>query len=147
MKYTTEVQINLPRQRVIELFDNSENLFKWQQGLKDFQHLEGEPGTEGARSRMVYEGRKGDLEMMETIRSRNLPDEIHMVYHARGVYHAMANYFIQADEGTTIWRTVSDFRFRGLMVFMSPFMKQAFMSNTLLSMERFRVFAEKNSEK
>ena len=144
MKYTTEVIINLPRTRVIELFDSTENMYKWQKGLKIFKIISGEPGEEGCRSEMVYEGRKGDLEMIETITKRNLPDEFHGIYEARGVYNEMYNYFSETDSGNTVWQTVSVFRFRGLMTLMSPFMKAAFTNNTLLNMERFKSFAEKS---
>ena len=34
------------------------------------------------------------------------------------------------------------FKFSGTMAIMIPFMKKAFKKNTLLSMERFKVFAE-----
>ena len=34
MKYTTEVTIELPREQVIPLFDSTENLYKWQEGLQ-----------------------------------------------------------------------------------------------------------------
>lgn len=144
MKYTTEVIINLPRTRVIELFDSTENMYKWQKGLKNFRVISGEPGEEGCRSEMVYEGRKGDLEMIESITKRNLPDEFHGIYQARGVYNEMYNYFSETDSGNTVWQTVSVFRFRGLMALMSPFMKAAFTNNTLLNMERFKSFAEKS---
>ena len=30
MKYTTEIIIDLPRSKVIELFDSTENMYKWQ---------------------------------------------------------------------------------------------------------------------
>ena len=66
MKYITEVTIRVPREKVIALFDSTENLYKWQPGLKGFEHLSGEPGKEGAESRMVFAGRKGDLVMTET---------------------------------------------------------------------------------
>jgi len=33
MKYTSEVTINLPRDRVVELFDDPDNLPKWQKGF------------------------------------------------------------------------------------------------------------------
>ncbi|MEM7797967.1 MAG: SRPBCC family protein [Chloroflexota bacterium] len=39
MKYSTEVVIDLPRERVIELFDNTENMYKWQNGLKSHEFL------------------------------------------------------------------------------------------------------------
>ena len=44
MEYQTESMINLPRLRVIELFDNPDNLLKWQPGLKSFKLVEGEAG-------------------------------------------------------------------------------------------------------
>jgi len=146
VKYTTQVEIGLPRKEVIRLFDSSENMFKWQEGLKSFDHLDGEPGQEGARSKMVYKGRKGDLEMTETITRRALPDEFHAIYTAKGVHNKMYNYFEETASGTTTWRTVSEFKFRGLMALMAPFMKSAFTSNTRLSMERFKNFAEENAK-
>lgn len=142
MKYTTEVSIHLPRTKVIELFDSTEHMYKWQPGLKSLEHLSGEPGQEGAKSRMIYEARKGDLEMTETISNRKFPDEFFTVYEAKGVYNEMYNYFVEKEENLTLWRTESIFKFRGLMALMAPFMKSAFTSNTLLSMERFRDFAE-----
>ena len=75
MTYTTEVIIHLPRLKVIELFDSTENLYKWQKGLKSFESVSGEPGQEGALSRMVFKARKGDLVLTETITRRNFPDE------------------------------------------------------------------------
>lgn len=145
MKYTTEVRMNLPRSKVIELFDSTENMYKWQPGLKSFEHLSGHPGQEGALSKLIYEGRKGDLTMKETITKRNLPDEFHAVYEARGVYNEMYNYFEETAEGVCTWRTESVFRFRGLMALMAPFMKSAFSKNTLLNMERFKDFAEQTA--
>ena len=145
MKYTTEVSIKLPRAKVIELFDSTENMYKWQPGLKSFEHVSGQPGQEGALSNLVYEGRKGDLSMKETITKRNFPDEFHGVYEARGVYNEMYNYFEDTSENVCTWRTVSVFKFRGLMALMAPFMKSAFTKNTLLNMERFKKFAEEGA--
>ncbi len=147
MKYTTEVTIDLPRDKVIALFDSTENMYKWQEGLKSFKVISGEPGQNGSRSAMVYEGRRGDLTMMETITHRNLPDEFHGTYEAKGVFNEMYNYFTEPEADRTSWRTVSVFRFHGFMALMAPFMKSAFKSNTLLNMERFKAFAEKEADK
>ena len=142
MKYTTEILINLPRSRVVELFDSNENLKHWQPGLKSFTHLEGEPGEVGARSELVYEGRKSDLVMTETIRTKLLPEQFHMSYKARGVYNEVENWFIEKEPGLTLWRTENFFRFGGIMMLMAPFMKQAFIHNSMLHMDRFKLFAE-----
>ena len=142
MKYTSEITIDRPRSQVIEMFDSIENMYKWQVGLKSFKVIGGEPGQEGSISEMVYESRKGDLTMTETITKRNLPDEFHGIYKAKGVYNEMFNYFLETDSGMTLWRTVSVFRFRGLLALMAPFMKSAFKNNTLMNMERFKAFVE-----
>jgi carbon monoxide dehydrogenase subunit G len=44
MHYSTEIVIDLPRHRVIELFDNPDNLSKWQSGLQRFDFIGGEEG-------------------------------------------------------------------------------------------------------
>ncbi|MCP4311845.1 MAG: SRPBCC family protein [Bacteroidetes bacterium] len=142
MKYTTELIISLPRAEVIKLFDNTENLYKWQEGLLSFELIEGEAAQEGTLSRMVYAGRKGDLHMTETITKRNFPDEFSATYKAKGVFNVINNYFTEQTPGQTTWKMVNVFRFRGLMALMAPFMKSAFEANTVLNMERFRAFAE-----
>ena len=141
MRYTTEVIIHLPRQKVIELFDSEENLYKWQVGLQSIETLSGEPGQEGSRSIMVYEARKGSLQITETITRKKFPDEFFCTYESRGVKNEMFNYF-EEDGDHTLWRTVNVFKFRGMMALMAPFMKSAFSNNTLLNMERFKSFAE-----
>jgi len=142
MKYSTEISIALSRERVIELFDSTENLYEWQEGLKSFEPLKGIPGQKGAVSKMVYAGRKGDLEMTETISKRNFPEEFSAIYKAKGVFNEVSNYFSEETPGQTIWKMDNIFSFRGMMALMAPFMKNAFKANTVLSMEQFKLFAE-----
>jgi hypothetical protein len=42
--YTVEIEIDLQRDEVLELFDSVENLYKWQTGLQSFEHLSGNLG-------------------------------------------------------------------------------------------------------
>ncbi len=144
MKYTSEITLELPRVRVIELFDNPENLSKWQEGLKSRDHLEGEPGEEGSTSRMVYAGRKSDLVLTETVNKRSLPEEYCISYKSKGVYNEVFNHFSEPEPGRTQWKMVNYFTFHGMMALMAPFMKSAFNANTLLNMERFKAFAEQS---
>ena len=55
MKYTCQIVIDLPRRRVVELFDDPANLPKWMTGLQSFEHVSGEPGRPGAKSRLLFE--------------------------------------------------------------------------------------------
>ena len=48
MKYTVETEIDQPIEKVIELFDNPDNMQYWMDGLISFEHLSGTPGQPGA---------------------------------------------------------------------------------------------------
>ena len=143
MKYTREVVIDLPRDRVIELFDNPDNLPKWQEGLQSFEHVSGEPGQPGAKSRLVYDHRGRHIEMIETITERNLPDEFSGTYETEGVWNGMKNRFVEDAPDRTRWIAESEFRCSGLkMKLMTIFLRPMFTSTTLKSLRDFKAFAE-----
>ena len=142
MRYTEEIALNLPRERVIELFDSFENLKQWQEGLVEIEHLSGEPGQPGARTRLLYDMGRRKLEMIETIITRDMPDEFSGTYDASGVHNIIKNTF--HDEGeTTRWRMDCEFQFSGFMRIMAFFMGQGrFRAQTRKGMENFKRFAE-----
>lgn len=142
MRYTTEVTINLSRERVIELFDDSENLKKWQDGLESFEHISGTPGQPGAKSKLHYKMGKREIDMIETITSRNLPDEFSGTYEATGVFNTMINHFHEDEPSKTRWVTDSEFKFSGIMMIMAFFMRGSFRKQTQETMEAFKNFAE-----
>ena len=141
MKYTCELLIDLPRAEVVALFDDADNLLKWQPGLQSFEHLSGEPGQPGAKSRMVYDEGGRRIEMVETVLRRELPELFSGTYEAKGVWNEVVNRF-QDEGGSTRWVLESDFRFRGLMLLMPIFMRGAFRKQTMKTMQRFKDFAE-----
>ena len=143
MKYTREVVIDLPRDRVIELFDNPDNLPKWQEGLQSFEHVSGEPGQPGAKSRLVYDHRGRHIEMIETITERNLPGEFSGTYETDGVWNGMKNWFVEDAPDRTRWIAESEFRCSGLkMKLMTIFLRPLFTSTTMKSLRDFKAFAE-----
>jgi uncharacterized membrane protein len=142
MKYESEVSIHLPRQRVIELFDDPENLSKWQPGLKSFEAVSGTPGQVGAKSRLLYDMNGREIEMIETITKRDLPDEFSGTYDAKGVHNIIVNRFYEDGPDKTRWVTESEFQFTGLMSIMAIFMGGSFRKQTLDDMNRFKAFAE-----
>ena len=48
MKYTLEILIDQPREKVVELFDNPDNMKHWQEGFVSLTHISGTPGEIGA---------------------------------------------------------------------------------------------------
>ncbi|NNE27417.1 MAG: SRPBCC family protein [Saprospiraceae bacterium] len=144
MKYTNTIEINLPRQRVIDLFDNPENMKAWQPGLVSFTHNSGVPGEEGAKSTLIYKTGKREVEMIETVIKRDLPYEFSGSYEMKGIYNSIQNYFIEKSPEVTVWKSQSEFTFKGIMRFLAPLMKNSFKKQSLDFMQRFKSFAESN---
>jgi hypothetical protein len=142
MKYTTKIDIRQPLSKVIDLFDSTENMYKWQTGLVSFEHISGKPGEEGSRSRLNYNMGKREVEMIETITKRNFPDEFSGTYEAKGVWNHQQHFFEAVDDQTTRWTSVSEFRCSGFMKLMCWLMPGAFRKQTLKMMNQFKTFAE-----
>jgi hypothetical protein len=143
MKYTNEIEINLPRQRMIELFDNPAHMKNWQPSLVSFEHLSGTPGQLGAKSKLKYKTGKREVELIETITVRNLPDEFSGTYEAKGIYNHIVNKFIPVSENKTKWVSHTEFKFNGLFMKIIAFlMPGAFMKESQKHLEMFKKFAE-----
>ena len=59
MKFSQEIIIDLPREEVIRLFDNPDNMKHWQRGFVSFEPLTGTPGEVGAQARLKYQMENG----------------------------------------------------------------------------------------
>ncbi len=143
MKYSHSIIIELPRNRVIELFDNPDNLAKWQPGLLKFEHLSGEPGAVGSKSRLLYKMGKRETEMIETITLNELPDCFHGTYEAHGVWNLQENFFESTAEDFTKWTSSTEFKFKSFaMKLIGWLMPGAFKKQSYKFMVYFKEFAE-----
>ena len=142
MKYTVSIDLDLPRDRVIELFDSTENLYKWQRGLQSFEPIEGEPGQPGAKSSMVFQMGKRRFDLVETITLRELPDRFDGTYDAKGVHNVVKNRFVELAPDKTRWEADQEFQFQGVMKVMGWLMPGAFKKQSLKYLEDFKAFAE-----
>lgn len=142
-EYTVQVEIALPRSIVIDLFDDPENLFKWQTGLVSFEHLSGEPGMAGAKSRMVFQIGKRRFELIETITKRNFPDEFDGTYEWSGGMNTLRNRFIEVGPSRTRWESTCGYQFSGLMMkLMGFFFPGMFRQQNQKFLDNFKAFAE-----
>lgn len=144
MKYTCEIEINKPIGKVIELFDNPDNLGKWMDGLQSIEHLEGEPGQPGSKSKMIFKMNNKDVEMIETVTVRNLPEEFSGTYEAKGVYNIQKNKFVKLDENKTKYIAENEFQFKGFMKLMA-LMPGAFKKQSMKYLKSFKDFVEKEA--
>lgn len=147
MRYTQEIEIDVARERFIELFDDPNNLPKWQKGLLSFEHVSGERGQPGAKSKLVFAFGKGTMEMIETITKRELPDEFNGTYEAPGVFNVVNNRFVEVGPQRTKWISDNEFRFTTLfMKIMGFIMKSSFPKQSMAFMLDFKAFAEKGTD-
>lgn len=142
MKYTLDIEIDIPLDKIKELFDSEENLYKWQPSLKSHEHLGGTKGQAGAKTKLSYQSGKRKLDMVETIVKNDLPRQFDCTYEAKGVLNMASNEFKALSENQTKWIMKNEFQFSGFMKLMSLFMKSAFPKETKKSMLLFKQFAE-----
>jgi hypothetical protein len=147
MKFTQSIEINLPREKVIELFDIPDNMKHWQPRLIIFENISGSPGEVGIKSRLKYKMVKRDVEMIETIANRNLPDEFSGIYQAKGVWNEVKNYFTEISPDKTKWISISEFKFSSFTKIMGIIMPEVFRKESYKYLKLFKEFAEKSSSK
>ena len=115
MKYTCKLVINLPRERMVKLFDDPDNMLKWMEGLQRFEHVSGTAGKPGAQSRLVFARDDGEtFDMIETLTSYNLPDEISGTYETEGVRNVIENWFVEDGPNATRWIARNEFQVQRL---------------------------------
>lgn len=142
MKYKLEIEIDLPRSKVIELFDNPDNLKLWQPGFISMEYISGTQGEVGAKYRLNYQMGKRKVEMIETITAKNLPDNFSGTYEAKNVWNHIQNNFYEVGPAKTKWVTENEFRVKGFMKLMVFFMPGAFKKQSFEYMRLFKEFAE-----
>ena len=113
MKYTSDIIINLPREKVIEKLDNPENMKFWQKGLKSYKLLNGVSGEKGSQMELEYQMGKRNMVLIETITENKFPSEFHADYDTKGVHNIQKNIFHEVDENTTRWESICEFHFSG----------------------------------
>jgi len=143
MKYSTEIEIELPRDEMLTLLDDPQNMKHWQRGLQSFRQLSGEPGQEGAQMELEYLMGKRHLLLVETVIKRHFPEEFHLTYDARGVHNIQKNYFKVIGEGRCKWISETEFQFSSFpMKLMGWLMPGAFKKQSLAYLNDFKNFAE-----
>jgi hypothetical protein len=142
MKYTNEIEIDLPIERVVKLFDDPENMKHWQPGLISLEHLSGEPGKVGARYKLLYQMGRRKIEMIETITKRDFPWEFAATYLTRGVLNKVSNKFTRLGPDKTRYVTESEFHFSGFMKIIAWLMPGAFRKQSQKFLDDFKKFAE-----
>ncbi len=142
MKFALELVINRSREEVWRVFDNPDNMKKWQPTLKKFEPQSGTPGQVGAVSKLSYEENGREIVLIETITSRNEPEEFSGTYQNPMALNAIKNRFVKLDENRTKWIIECEFIFSGFWKLLSPLMKGMIKKRTEKDINQFKKLAE-----
>ena len=142
MKHKTEVVIDADPETVWRLFDNPDNMTRWQPTLKSFTHRSGTPGEPDAVSELVYDENGRDVVLTETITARRKPDFLAGTYESKWGNVVIVNHFEPVDDGKTRWIGYHNHTFKGFMKVMALFVARSIRKRTEADMERFKLFVE-----
>ena len=127
MKFVCSININKPINEVVNLFEDPEALKQSQEGFIRMEHLSGNEGEGGAKSKLVY--KKFDL--IETIIHNTLPKEFFAKYEHKSMINTMrSNFNILGESETRLTTEVEYTEFKGFFIkliaklFPSMFKKQ-----------------------
>lgn len=157
MKYTVSVEIALPRETVVQLLTDPEQLPKWLRGLVVHEPLNGVHGQAGTKSRVVLQMGQQTFEAVETI-TRREPEDLHgipaeSVVHfereivGKGMWSAARERLTEAGPDRTLWESENEYRFSGLLMrLVGLLMPGTFRKQSLQHMQDFRAFAEQGAD-
>jgi len=146
MKYTCTIEINLPINKVVQLWEDENNFKEWQDGFKSIEHLSGTPHSKGAQSRIILEDNRR-IELLETIITANLPEEKTASYEHIHMTNTQTTRFKKIDSNTTQYISEVEYtQFNGLMIkLMAKLFPSKFKAQSQKWMNQFKAFAEKTA--
>ncbi len=146
MKFTCTIEIDQPQGKVAELFADPKYLKEYQDSFISKELLEGAEGQVGAKSKMLYrQGKKGVMELTETILENNLPHSFLGQYHHKHMDNTMRCEFIPLSDSKT--RYVSEIEYTAFRGFMPKLFAKLFPGMFKKQVQKwldsFKEFAEK----
>ena len=141
--YTLEIEIDLPLEKVGELYGDPANLPFWQPGFISIEPVEGE----AKKFKLLYLHGKRTIEMVETVEVDELPNEYTASYAAKGMQMRVSNRFEKIDENRTRWISDNESQTSGLfMKLMGILMPGCFKKESYKYLVNFKAFAERGAD-
>lgn len=147
MKYSIQIEINLPPNKVAELLISHNNYSKWQDGFVSMKPISGETGEVGSKMKLCYQMGKREIEMVETVTEKDFPNSYATIYEAKNVWNLVRNVFKETNDNKTIIESQVEFQFKGFMKVIALLMPGVFKKQTKKNYKDFKRFAENISLK
>lgn len=142
VKHKTEIVIDADVATVWRMFDDPDNMQKWQPTLKSFTHKSGTPGQPDAVSELVYDENGREVLMTETITARREPYFLGGTYESDWANVVIVNHFEEIEPGKTRWTMNLKYGFKGFMKIMALFLRNSICTRSDDDMNRFKLLVE-----
>jgi polyketide cyclase/dehydrase/lipid transport protein len=141
MKSTVIVEINLPKERVAELFTDPRNSTRWMDDVDRIEVVSGELGMPGSKYRIVP--KKGNMVFVATVLTRDLPDEARLRLDSAQVVVSITATFQSLNADRTLLVSQEVFTFNGVIGAIFGFLSRiAIRKAHRRHIEAFKTFAE-----
>lgn len=135
-----KTEIQRPVGEVIKLFKNRTHYPEWQPGLINDEDVQNKKGE--TQHKLTYRIGRRNMIMTETVLKSN-QEEYNTIFEMKGVRNTVRNIFTPVSSQVTLWTHITEFRFRGLMTLIAPFMKSGFEKQSEIIMKNFKNYAER----
>ena len=143
MRYKLELTLQKPRAEVWRIFDDPNNMDKWQPTLTKIERLDGVAGQPGSVAKLTFKNGDREFSLIEKVTFRAEPERLDGVYENEFADNAVKNTFLERGSNETLWKVEVEFKFKTLaMRLIGPFVKKRFVANTQRDMDRFRALVE-----
>ena len=143
MKYKLELTLQKPRAEVWRIFDDPNNMDKWQPTLTKIERLEGVAGQPGSVAKLTFKNGDREFSLIEKVTYRAEPERLDGMYENEFADNAVKNTFLERGSNETLWKVEVEFKFKTLaMRLIGPFVKKKFVANTQRDMDRFKTLVE-----
>ncbi len=142
MKIKVEAKIRASRDFVWAVFENPDNLTRWQPTLETFMHRTGEVGQPGATSELVYNENGKKITMIETVTERRKPQFMAGIYDSARATSLIVIHLEEIDDNTTRFVSYTNMKFKGMMKIMSVFVAKSIRDRAEADLNRFKLLVE-----
>ena len=140
IKFTLDIRIEKPLNTTIRLFNDRDLLSKWQPGLLSSEAVPNKGGLK--KYKLIYQIGRRKLPMIESRLKMDLPEQSEVEYTLKGITNTVKNTFSSPGPESTRWISEYEFRFKGLMKLIGPFMRSGLEQQSKTIMKNFKRFAE-----
>ncbi|MCK5325884.1 MAG: SRPBCC family protein [Woeseiaceae bacterium] len=142
MKFSIDIVIDVSLDAVWQLFDNPDNMKKWQPTLESFTHKSGDPGQSGAVAELIYDEKGRKIPIIETVTERREPHFMAGTYESAMGKAIIVNHFEEVEENRTRWVMYTNHTFNGIFKLLSIFFGGSIRKRNEEVMNNFKLFAE-----